>query len=561
MNSDKKPNILLILNDDMGYSDLGCYGGEIQTKTLNMLAENGLKYTNFYNTARCCPSRASLLTGLNPHQAGIGHMVNNLGPEQYSGRLNKRCVTIAEVLKERGYGTYLSGKWHMTRKSDIKKGKKVAWPIQRGFDHCYCFLAGAASYFWPAAMIRDNEFIDDEIRNDPDYYITDAISDNAVKYIEDHTDKKPDVPFFMYVAYTAPHWPLHAKPEDIEKYKGRFSKGWDTLREERLTRMKQMGLLNDNMPLTDRDPTVPAWDEVENKEWQQKRMEVYAAQIDCMDQGIGRIVDKLKETNQFENTLIIFLADNGGCHEVMKAQKGSGKVRGLSAQATTKNGEKIVRFGNTPEIIPGPEDTYVSYGREWANLSNTPFRMYKHWTHEGGLATPFIVHWPNGIAAKGELRDNLAQLMDVMATFVDVAGAEYPKEYKGNSIHPMEGDSLIPTFENKDNGKEWLYWEHQGNQAIRYKNWKLVRDYPAPWELYDLDKDPIEMDNLIKKEPEQAKLMQEMYEKWANRIGVKDRIELLIKGVPKFLKPFARKQYKKRDCHVEWQDVIKNRMV
>ncbi len=558
----KKPNVLLILNDDMGYSDLGCYGGEIDSKNLDELADNGLRFTQFYNTARCCPSRASLLTGLHPHQAGVGHMVSDKGPEEYSGRLNKKCVTIAEVLKDNGYSTYMSGKWHITRKSDIRKEIKVAWPMQRGFDHCYCFLAGAASYFWPAAMIRDNEFIDEEIRNDEDYYLTDAISDNAVNYIKEHKDEKKDDPFFMYVAYTAPHWPLHAKPEDIEKYEGRFDKGWDRLREERMERQFKEGIIDKSWELSDRDPSEEAWKDTKNKDWETRRMEVYAAQIDSMDQGIGRIINALKETGEYENTLILFLADNGGCAEEAKARWKPGKVRGFSAQANTKDG-KNVRFGNRPSIVPGPEDTYASYGRAWANLSNTPFRLYKSWTHQGGIATPLIVHHPELIKKKGTITDQMGQLPDIMATIVDITGAKYPDSYNGNEILPMEGDSLLPSLQGKENGKEELFFEHQGNAAYRKGDFKLVRDQPFDWELYDLSADPTELYDLSLKYPEKRKEMIATYEQWANRIGVKTIKELRKikhKNKPKLIRNFlAWFESKFGRNHWKWRRLVKKR--
>ncbi|MHA1803947.1 MAG: arylsulfatase [Promethearchaeota archaeon] len=527
----KKPNVLLILADDMGYSDLGCYGGEIETPSLDGLAANGIRFTQFYNTARCSPSRASLLTGLHPHQTGIGILVDDDRPEGYAGDLNDRCITIAELLKENGYETYMSGKWHV---SSSKFKVSNSWPNQRGFNHFYGTIVGANSYFYPRSLTRDNVNIDKEALEDKDFYYTDAISDNAVKYIEQHRENHSDIPFFLYVAYTAPHWPLHAKEEDIQKYEGRFESGWDQLREDRFDRMIKMGIIQEDWRLSDRDPGAPSWESKKHKDWEQKRMEVYAAQIDSMDQGIGRIIEVLKRTGCFYDTLIIFLSDNGGCAEPLGSVMKNLMIEEGSARAKTRSG-KPVKFGNKWKFMPGAEDTYQSYGIAWANLSNTPYRKFKKWTHEGGIATPFIVHWPNGIKARGELRHQLAQLTDVMATIVDITGFEYPKTFKGRSILPLEGTSLAPIFNNQDNGKGLLFFEHEGNAAVRQGKWKLVREFPNEWELYDMEKDRTELHNIIKEHPEQAKSMINAYEKWSRRCGVIPREKIL---------EFYKKKYK-----------------
>lgn len=513
-----RPNILLILNDDMGYSDLGCYGGEVQTPNLDSLAANGLRYTQFYNTARCCPSRASLLTGLYPQQAGVGHMMDDDQLDGYRGNLSFNAVTIAEALKNGGYATYMTGKWHVAR-SVIKN--KENWPYKRGFDDYYGIITGAANYYQPRTLTRNNERIMPE---GEDYYFTDAITNESIRQIREHAEKQSDQPFFQYIAYTAPHWPLHAFPEDIAKYKGRFDAGWDQLRRERRQRMIDMGILRDDWELTTRDSRVPPWEEAENKEWQARRMEVYAAQIDRMDQGIGRILQTLKDTGQWENTLIVFLADNGGCAEIVKPHWKNWMVP-IIATAKTRDGRDI-QFGNVPGLMPGGEETYQSYGIGWANVSNTPFRLYKHWIHEGGISTPFIVHWPAGIRAKNELRYQPAQLPDVMATFLDVANVEYPETYNGYKIKPLEGFSLKPTFRNKPHKREVLYWEHEGNKAIRKGKWKLVRKYPGEWELYDMEADRTETNNIIKDHPETAGELAELYEQWAARCDVMPWTEL-----------------------------------
>jgi len=285
-----KPDIIIILNDDMGFSDIGCYGGEIETPNLDRLAAGGLSYSQFYNTARCSPSRASLLTGLHPHQTGIGILTYDTGPEGYAGDLNRRCVTIAEVVKEAGYGTYLSGKWHVAKNLTEPTD---SWPMQRGFEKFFGTIIGAGSFYHPNTLTRGNESAEHEATENPEFFYTDAISDQAAAFIRDHHRDTPDKPLFQYVAYTAPHWPLHAHDEDIARYKGRFDEGWDKLREQRLERLVRAGIIDASWVLTERDPTQPAWENAEEKEWLLRCMEVYAAQIDRMDQGIGRIVAAL----------------------------------------------------------------------------------------------------------------------------------------------------------------------------------------------------------------------------------------------------------------------------
>ncbi len=507
------PNIILILNDDMGYSDLGCYGGEIQTPHLDSLAANGLRYTQFYNTARCCPSRASLLTGLYPHQADVGHMMEDDGVDGYLGDLNPDTVTIAEALKAGGYATAMSGKWHVTR---FIHGPKHNWPRQRGFEDYYGIIDGAADYYQPGSLTSNNQRI--ESRGD-NYYLTDAITDHAVRQIHEHAAKDSGKPLFQYVAYTAPHWPLHAHKEDIVRYRGQFDAGWDALREQRRERMIELGILDESWALTERDPQVGPWADQAHKGWQARRMEVYAAQIDRMDQGIGRILKALRDTGQWKDTLIVFLADNGGCAEEMD----EALVRWIGTtticSATTRDG-RPVRFGNRPDIVPGPEDTYASYGIPWANLSNAPFRRYKRWAHEGGIATPFIVHWPAGINSPGELRHQPAQLPDIMATLLDVAGVEYPASYGGREIKPLEGFSMAPTFVDQPHNRPVLYWEHEGNRAVRRGRWKLVREYPGTWELYDMESDRTEMHDLSGEHPTVVAELSRLYEQWAKRCNV-----------------------------------------
>jgi arylsulfatase len=523
--SEQKPNVVIILNDDMGFSDIGCYGGEIDTPNLDRLAANGLRYSQFYNTARCSPSRASLLTGLHPHQTGIGILTYSTGPEGYAGDLNRRCVTIPEVLREQGYRTYLSGKWHIA--SSLKEPSD-AWPLQRGFDRFYGTIIGAGSFYNPNTLTRGNDNVEHEAEQDPEFFYTDAISDQAAAFVREHRDESPDAPFFMYVAYTAPHWPLHAHEEDIVKYKGRFDAGWDSLREERLGRLVKAGIIHPSWQLTDRDPTQPPWTEAERRDWLLRCMEVYAAQIDRMDQGIGRILAALEETGQLDNTLVLFLSDNGACAEDIPTGVTARELVDelMIAKATTRRGEPV-RFGNDPDIVPGGEDTYQSYGTAWANLSNTPFRLYKHWIHEGGIATPLIAHWPRGIREGGALRHNPGQLPDIMATILEVTGAQYPSTYRGNDILPCEGESFAPSFDKAGQERGPMFWEHEGNAAVRVGKWKLVRKYPGPWELYDMDLDRTEMHDLAAQHPERVREMAGQYEAWAQRCGVIPRERIL----------------------------------
>ena len=524
-----KPNVLLILNDDMGYSDIGCYGGEVDTPNLDRLAARGLRFSSFYNTARCSPSRASMLTGLHPHQTGVGILTYDSGPEGYAGNLNKRCLTIPQALKSSGYKTYMSGKWHVA--SSLTEPTDT-WPLQRGFDEFFGTIIGAGSFYDPNTLTRGNANAEHEARADGFFY-TDAISDQAVTYIDQHRRESPDQPFFTYVAYTAPHWPLHAHDEDIAKYKGRFDAGWDALREARLQKLVDSGLLRDHWKLTERDPTQPAWTDAQQKEWLLRCMEVYAAQIDRMDQGIGRIVEALERNGQLDNTLVIFLADNGACAEDIPESVTVDELvnKLMIARAATRAGDPV-HFGNDTGRMPGPENTYQSYGTAWANLSNTPFRLYKHWIHEGGISTPLIVHWPDGIAERGGIRHAPGYLPDIMATILDVTGTTYPSDWDGQAIEPMEGESLAPAFRQDSTERGPMFWEHEGNAAVRIGPWKLVKRYPLDWELYDMEADRTELHDLASQHPERVAHMAQEYKSWADRCGVipRDQIVALMRG-------------------------------
>jgi arylsulfatase len=511
-----KPNIVLIMADDMGFSDIGCYGSEIATPNLDRLARNGVRFAQMYNNARCCPTRASLLTGLYPHQAGVGHMVVDRGIPPYQGYLNDTSVTIAEALKLGGYRTGMSGKWHVGGKygfnrADWKPGTEGhPTPTQRGFDRLYGTLEGAANYFNPHTLTDGHQWID--IAEDEEYYYTDAISHNAAKMIGEFS--KESDPFFLYVAYTAPHWPLHALPEDIAKYKGKYLGGWDAVRKARYERLIESGLIDSNWPLSPRDNQAPPWEQAEHKEWEDMRMAVYAAQVDRMDQGIGRIVEELERAGKLANTLIFFLSDNGGCAELLRED--GGIERGYA-----KRDGSLLDFGNRPDRMPGGEDTFMSYDLPWANASNTPFRLYKHWVHEGGIATPLIAHWPAGIKRPDRITHRPSHLIDIMATCLDVAGVSYPAEYRDHRITPLEGESLLPALrEVKEDRETPIFWEHEGNRAVRLGDWKLVSKRNKPWELYWMSEDRTELNDLAGVEPERVKAMEDMYNVWAQRCGV-----------------------------------------
>ncbi len=509
--ADSRPNLIVILSDDVGYSDLGCYGGEIKTPNLDALAAGGLRFTQFYNTARCCPTRASLLTGLYPHQAGVGYMTDRapysaiaMINEWYSGDLRPDTATIAEALRANAYRTYAVGKWHVTKNIEEDKPKDN-WPLQRGFDRYYGIIPGAANYFAPVHLTRDNTRIDPKA--DPEYptkefYLTDAFSDHAVRYVNDHAKQPAAQPFFLYLAYTAAHWPMQAKPSDIARYKGKYDAGYTPIRQARFARMKQLGLI---APDTALSPQFGDWAKVARKDWEARCMEVYAAQIDCMDQGIGRLISALKANGQFENTLIVYLQDNGGCAEEIGRNPGA---------AAGKKKSKAP----APAPMPGPEETWIGYGEAWANVSNTPFRLYKHYVHEGGISTPLIAHWPRGITRRGELETQPGHLIDIMTTCVDLAGGKFPTERAGKPVPPMEGRSLVPAFAGRKVEREALFWEHEGNRALRIGDWKLVaKGSDGPWELYNLARDRSEMNNRATTDSARVQAMVATWGRWAER--------------------------------------------
>jgi arylsulfatase len=528
--SSKRPNIIIAMADDMGWSDIGCYGGEINTPTLNALAEEGVRFTQFYNTGRCCPTRATLLSGVYAHQAGIGWMMSNQNLPGFKGDLGKNVRTIAEVMKTAGYATYMAGKWHVT--PHVKpEGPKYNWPRQRGFDRFYGTIHGAGSFFDPNSLTRENTQVSpltDKGYQANEFYYTDAISDHAVRYIKEH---QGDEPFFMYVAYTAPHWPMHAKDKDIARYKGKYDAGWDAVRKARYERQVKMGLIDPKWKITPRDRSALAWGEAKNKQWEIRLMETYAAMVDNLDQGMGRVVNVLKETGEYDNTLILFLADNGGCAEGMGRRNGI-QYRDKDPDDLKPMGKGDLQFDMIPrrtrdgrvmkqgtEVMTGGADTYHGYGLSWANASNTPFREYKHWVHEGGISSPLIAHWPKGIdkGRYGKLESQPGHLIDLMATCVDLGKAKYPAKVGGAAIVPMQGTSLVPAFNGRDIGRgKPIFWEHEGNRAMREGKWKLVaKGANSPWELYDIEADRTELNNLAEKETARMSEMADRWEAWA----------------------------------------------
>lgn len=487
--AEEKPNIVLIMVDDMGWSDIGPYGAEIiQTPNLDRLAAGGLRFRQFYNNAKCTTTRASLLTGLYPRSGGRGIEL-----------LNDQMITLGEGMQLAGYKTGISGKWHNGSRAPHR-------PFDRGFDQSYGLWDGAANFFDPS--IRDPKFKGGRVRffgqNDEritefpdDYYMTDAFTDHAVKMIKDFTGEGD--PFFLYVPYTAPHYPLHAKPEDMAKYKGKFSMGWDELHKRRHTKTVEMGLIDPKWQLPPRDPEAQTWESAKNKEWQNQRMEAYAAMIDSVDQSIGRIIKALEDAKVDENTLILFLSDNGSCSE-------------------SPGGE------NNTSQIPGPKEYYTHVGPSWAYAQNSPFRRYKSRMHEGGIATPLIAYWPAAIP-ENSFTDQVGHIVDFMPTFLEMGGASYPDEFKDKEIIPAEGISLLNVLKSPDKTitrDKPLFWFFAGSRAVREGDMKLVWDPRVrEWELYDLKADRTEMNNLIKEKPEVAERLKKLWEEWADKTDVK----------------------------------------
>src|SRR5690606_23999875 len=475
----QRPNIIVILADDMGYSDLGCMGSEIETPNLDQLAQNGLLFTHCYNASRCCPSRASLLTGLYQHQAGMGFMVQDLGEPSYQGFLNEKCATIPELLKESGYQTIMAGKWHVG-------DEREHWPDKRGFDQFFGIPKGGGLYFYPSKFIdrpiyRNNELVTPDSST---FYTTDDFTDEAIKFLSN--SEKKEAPFFMYLAYIAPHFPLQAWPEDIAKYEAKYMVGYEAVRKKRFERQKELGIIDQTVDLS--APEYSFWDE-ERASVESQKMAVYAAMIDRLDQNIGKLIQYLKSNDEFENTLIFFLSDNGATAENVDRSPGS-------------------------EI--GTSSSFTSYGEKWANVSNTPFRNFKGQEYEGGIIAPMIVHWPAGIQESGRRIVDIVHIMDIMPTCLDVAGVNYPGEYNDRTLSPLSGQSIYPIIKNEPiENDRLLFWEHMGNKAVRMKDAKLVKSRNGEWELFDMENDPTELNDLSSTNLKLKDSLEALWNEWA----------------------------------------------
>ena len=505
-----RPNVLVVLADDLGFSDLGCYGSEIPTPATDSVAAGGVRMSAFYSTPRCSPSRAALLTGRAPHEVGVGVLTVDDSPRGYRGTLDPDVPTLPQLLADAGYRSALSGKWHLASDVEHPNG---SWPTERGFEHFFGILGGATSYWQPRTLARGTERVDAEGRA-PGYHLTEAVTADAIAHVREGFGHPR--PFFHLVAYTAPHWPLHASEEDVAAQERRYRKGWDDARARRLQRLVDLGVLPPGTRPASRDPEEPSWADTPDQEWQQRRMEVYAAQVAAMDRGIGAILTALEETGQAANTLVLVLSDNGACAEDLPVIPPGTPWDEDLCPSRTPDG-RVVRAGNDPTIDPGPDDTYASYGRAWAGLSNAPLRRYKRWVHEGGISSPLIARWPDGGVggeAAGSVRHPPAHLVDILPTVLDACGVELPSATTGRSLlrewRSGEPPEVPPVY----------YWEHVGNAAVRSGDLKLVRDAHTPWELYDMSVDRTELNDLAKDRPGDVTRLAGLWEGWARRVGV-----------------------------------------
>ena len=527
--SPRRPNIVLVLADDLGYSDLGCYGGEIRTPHLDRLAARGLRFTRFYNGARCCPTRASLMTGLYPHQAGVGRMTMDSGAQfpGYRGTLTPNTVTIAEVLRAAGYSTAMVGKWHLSltqeRPGHMKHLNNQAildtfsdpatYPVGRGFERHYGVIWGVVNYFDPFSLVHNAE----PVREVPkDFYVTDAFADEAVRVVDEFA--RGDAPFFLYYAPVAPHWPLHAPAADIDRYVDTYAAGWDAVRAARHRRMTEMNLLPESARAAGLPPARrrgPAWEQNPTRDWDARAMATHAAMVTRMDEGVGRLVRKLEETGRLDETLILFLSDNGASPEVYPNP-------GFDRPSHTRDGRKIT-YPPDKTIPPGGQETFYYLGPAWAEVANTPLRGHKAQTYEGGVCTPLIAHWPRGVQAKpGAVTQDAGHVVDVMATCLEVAGAVYPRTFESRAITPAEGVSLVSALRRGGEGKaeRAIGWEHFGWRALRRGDWKIVARPNENWELYDLSSDPLEANDLAADNGQRVEEMSDEWERWAKRVNV-----------------------------------------
>jgi arylsulfatase len=547
---DRPPHVVLIVADDLGYSDLGSYGGEIDTPQLDRLALAGVRLTRFYVTPRCSPTRAALLTGRWPHQAGVGHLNHDWGRPAYSGAIRQEVPTIAEQLRGYGYATYMAGKWHLTpglsRDGSPPAGEEaLTTPLRRGFDRFYGTLAGSGSHFEPPHLYDD----DRPARLDAaaGRTLTAELGERGARFVAEHLATSPERPFFLYLAFTAPHWPLHAEAGEIARYDGRFDAGWDALRAARFARMRDLGVIAADAELPPRDPGVEAWTEVAERDWQARRMAAYAAMVTTMDRAVGRVVAALDQRGVLDETLILFLSDNGACAEELRGVYRFAPLV-LPIPERTADGREI-RVGDEPSIVPGPADTFSTYGRGWAHLSNTPLRLYKHWTHEGGIAAPFFVHWPEGLPGRaGAIVHAPAHVVDVAATLIALAarGEESADAGDGDrtrnggaggggNLRPADGDtgdevearehhaasrSLLPLLRGQELEPRTMFWEHEGNRAVLDGRWKLVSRWPGSWELFDLEADRSETTDLAAADPDRVAALDRAWQRWAAAVGV-----------------------------------------
>ncbi|WP_020529104.1 arylsulfatase [Flexithrix dorotheae] len=507
------PNIILILVDDMGYSDIGCFGGEISTPNIDLLAEKGTRFTQFYNNARCCPSRASLMTGLYPHQAGMGHQNVDHGHHSYSGRITNNATTIAEVLSENGYRTYHVGKWHLGNESEY-------WPDKKGFQQSFTLVEGAMNYYNRSPWLKNQDSLmitynSESYLPKEGFYATTTFTDTAMAFVERHDFNSP---LFMYLAYNAPHWPLHAPQEDIDPYKGQYLLGWDSLRTKRFERMKELGILLEKHTLSERFHSVPAWSSLSDsvqQDWDSK-MALYAGVMANLDRNIGRLLSTLEEKNQLDNTLIVFMSDNGACYEDPVP---------LNAP-----------WSNHPtDGVPGGPNSFPSYGTAWANAGNTPFAYFKSYLHEGGIISPLIVSYPNKVPAGKIDSKTVGHITDILPTFLDLTEAEYPSKIENRKITPFVGTSLLSAFYGEKSIKrDTMYWEHEFHRAIRVGDWKLISPYKIrgkngiynQWELYDLKEDPTEQQNLAAQYPDKVEVLSKAYEVWAKKVNALTKVEM-----------------------------------